>query len=186
MQGFAVGRARIFLVLSLLSVACAQPALAQGQPGAKQLGTAEGWQAYEFGDGAAKVCYVTAAPSSSQVKPSGAKRGDYRIMVTHRPAQRQRDEVSFHAGYPVSTTKPVVGIVDKAKNFDFSRRNEKTPEIIWSKDGDTDKAMIAALRSGKELVVNSVSQRGTSTSDIFKLEGFAKALDLANKACGLR
>ncbi len=179
-----MGSARIFLVLSLLAAAPA--ALAQGQPGAKALGSADAWHAYEFGEGAARVCYVTAGAASSQSKPSGVQRGDYRIMITHRPAQRQRDEVSFHAGYPVSATKPVVGVIDKNKNFDFSRRNDKTPQIIWTKDPDTDKAMIAALRSGKELVVNSVSQRGTSTSDTFKLEGFAKALDLANKACGLR
>jgi hypothetical protein len=181
-----VGRARIFLVLSLLSVACVPAAVAQGQQGYKSLGNADGWQAYEFGEGAAKVCYVTTVPASSQVKPAGAKRGDIRIMVTHRPAQKQRDEVSFHAGYPVSTTKPVVAVVDKARNFDFTRRNEKTPEIIWSRDADSDKAIVAALRSGKELVVTGASQRGTTTSDVFKLEGFAKGLELASKACGLR
>ena len=101
-----MGSARIFLVLSLLAAAPA--ALAQGQPGAKALGSADAWHAYEFGEGAARVCYVTAAAASSQSKPSGVQRGDYRIMITHRPAQRQRDEVSFHAGYPVSATKPAV------------------------------------------------------------------------------
>jgi hypothetical protein len=180
-----VGRARIFLVLSLLFVACGPAALAQGQQGFKSLGSAEGWQAYEFGEGAAKVCYVTAAPTSSQVKPAGAKRDDIRFMVTHRPAQRQRDEVSFHPGYPVSTAKPVVAVVDKARNFEFTRRSDKAPQVIWSRDPETDKAMVAALRAGKELVVNGVSQRGTLTADTFKLAGFAKALELASRACGL-
>ena len=180
-----MGRARIFLVLSLLSVACGPAALAQGQQGTKSLGSAEGWQAYEFGEGAAKVCFVTASPASSQVKPAGAKRDEIRLMVTHRPAQRQRDEVSFHPGYPVSTTKPVVAVVDKAKNFEFNRRSEKAPQVIWSRDPEADKAIVAALRAGKELVVNGVSQRGASTSDTFKLAGFARALDLASRACGL-
>jgi len=47
-------------------------------------------------------------------------------------------------------------------------------------------AIVAALRSGKEIVVTGASQRGTTTSDVFKLEGFAKGLELASRACGLR
>ncbi|MFM8681145.1 MAG: invasion associated locus B family protein [Alphaproteobacteria bacterium] len=173
-------------MLPLLSVAVAPAALAQGQPGPKHLGTVAAWHAYESGEGAARVCFVTSQPASSQVKPAGAKRDEIRLMVTHRPAQRQQDEVSFHAGYPVSTAKPVVAVVDKAKNFDFVRRSEKTPNVIWSASPDADKAIVAALRSGKELVVNGVSQRGSSTSDTFRLEGFGRALDLANRACGPR
>jgi len=181
-----VGRARIFLVLSLLSsVACVPAALAQGQQSYRSLGSAEGWQAYEFGEGAARICYVTSAPTSSQVKPASAKRDDVRIMVTHRPAHRQRDEVSFHPGYPVSTSKPMVAVVDKTKNFEFSRRSDKAPQVIWSRDVEADKAIVAALRSGKELVVSGVSQRGASTSDTFRLAGFARVLDLASRACGL-
>ena len=169
-------------MVSLLFLLAAPEVLAQAQP--ESLGGFDSWSAWEFGEGAAKVCYVTGVPASSQ--PAGAKRGDIRVTVSHRPATKARDEISFQAGYPIKADKMVTAAVDKAKNFEFSRRAQPTGEMIWTKDPETDKAMIAALKTGTDLVVNGVSTRSTATVDSFKLSGFAKALEAANKACGLR
>lgn len=170
--------------ISLLFLTVATTAWAQAQP--KSLGGFDSWSAWEFGEGNAKVCYVTATPTKSQASVANAKRGDIRVTISHRPATKARDEISFVAGYPLKTDKAVAASVDKAKTFEFSRRAPSTNEMIWTKDPETDKAMVAAMRTGKELVLNGTSQRGTTTVDSFVLEGFAKALDAANKACGLR
>jgi hypothetical protein len=173
-------------MIPVLALALAPPAWGQVQQQPKSVGVFDAWSAWEFGEGNAKVCYLTGAPASSQTNPAGARRGDIRLTVSHRPATKARDEISFQAGYPIKTDKPVVAVVDTAKTFELSRRAPNQGEMIWTKDVETDKAMIVALRSGKELVINGTSQRGTTTTDSFKLEGFAKALEAANRACGLR
>lgn len=171
-------------MVALLFLLAAPDARAQAQP--KSLGAFDSWSAWEFGEGAAKVCYVTSVPASSSAQPVAARRGDIRVTVSHRPATKARDEISFQAGYPIKADKTVTAAVDKAKNFEFSRRAQPTGEMIWTKDPETDKAMIAALKTGTDLVVNGVSTRNTATVDSFKLSGFVKALEAANKACGLR
>jgi len=177
---------RAWIFLSLFALAVVPAAWGQAQPQPRSVGVFDAWSAWEFGEGATKVCYVTGVPANSQSKPAGARRGDIRITVSHRPATKARDEISFQAGYPIKSDKSVSAAVDKTKTFEFSRRASNAGEMIWTKDPDTDKAMIAALRTGSELVVNGTSQRGTTTTDSFRLEGFAKALEAANKACGLR
>ncbi len=177
---------RAAFVLPVLALALAPVAWGQTPPQPRSIGVFDAWSAWEFGEAAAKICYLSGTPATSQTKPPGARRGDIRVTVSHRPAARTRDEISFQAGYPIKSDKPVQAVVDGARTFELSRRAPNQAELIWTKDPDTDKAMIAALRTGKELVVNGTSQRGTVTTDSFKLDGFAKALEAANRACGLR
>lgn len=177
---------RAWICLPLLALVIAPAAWGQAQQQPKSVGVFDAWSAWEFGEGAGKVCYVTGVPASSQTKPVGARRGEIRLTVSHRPATKARDEISFQAGYPIKSDKAVAATVDKTKNFELSRRAPNQTEMIWTRDPDTDKAMIAALKTGKELVVNGTSQRGTATIDNFKLDGFGKALEAANRACGLR
>jgi hypothetical protein len=185
---YAVGRARILAAsfVLLAGLGAWGDARAQGAPQPKSLGIFDAWSAWEHGDQAARVCYLSATPASSQTKPPGVRRGEIRVTVSHRPGSNARDEISFQAGYPIKTDRAVGAVVDKTRNFEFSRRSPAAPEMIWSKDAAADKAMVAAMRGGRELVFNGTSQRGTTTADVFKLDGFAKALDAANKACGLR
>ena len=188
-----MGRARTFAALfALLAVAAAPVAAsaqaqgqAQGQAAvqARSLGVFDAWSAWEHGEQAAKVCYLSATPASSQTRPPGVRRGEVRVTIGHRPGSNARDEVSFQAGYPIKSDRNVVAVVDRTRNFEFSRRVPSNPEIIWSRDAATDRALVAALRTGRELVINGTSQRGTTTTDTFKLDGFAKALDAANRAC---
>jgi invasion protein IalB len=166
----------------------AQPAPAQAPAGPKVLHAADVWGAYEATGSDGKICYVTARPQSTQTKPPGVRRGEVYVTIAHRIGAKPpvRDEISFHAGYPIKADRNVGAVIDKTKTFDFARRGGETPEVIWGANPDSDKAMIAAMRTGRELVLNGTSQRGTTTSDVFKLDGFGKALDAANKACGLR
>lgn len=184
-----MGRARtfaaLFAVLAVAPVAASAQAQGQGQTAvqARSLGVFDAWSAWEHGEQAAKVCYLSATPASSQTRPPGVRRGEVRVTIGHRPGSNARDEVSFQAGYPIKSDRNVVAGVDRTRNFEFSRRVPSNPEIIWSRDVATDRALVAALRTGRELVINGTSQRGTTTTDVFKLDGFARALDAANRAC---
>jgi invasion protein IalB len=180
-----VGIARFSVIVVAMLAAFPGDAPGQAQPSAqaKSLGTFDAWNAWEHGEQASKVCYVSAAPASSQTKPPGVRRGQVWVMVSHRMGANARDEVSFQAGYPIKGDRPVTAVVDRTRSFELSNRSTAIPETIWAKDPATGRAMIAAMRTGRELVVNGTSQRGTTTTDAFKLDGFAKALDAANRAC---
>jgi hypothetical protein len=106
----------------------ALPALAQTAP--KSLGTFDSWIAIELPEKANKVCYMVARPAKSQ--PDGAKRGDILLTITHRPAAKQRDEVSFQSGYPYKAGTPVTVEVEK-KKFEMFTRPETDPEGRWSR-----------------------------------------------------
>jgi hypothetical protein len=152
----------------ILSATTAQ---AQGDP--KSLGTFDAWTAVEMPARAGKICYMVARPAKSL--PEGAKRGDILLTVTHRPAAKQRDEVSFQSGYPYKAEAPVVLEVEKKK-----------PESAWSRDTNMDKALVAAMRAGNSLTIKGSSARGTDTTDTFSLDGFSKAYAEIGKACGIK
>jgi invasion protein IalB len=126
---------------------------------------------------------MVARPTKSQ--PDAAKRGDIFLTITHRPAAKQRDEVSFQSGYPYKPGAPVTVDVEK-KRFEMFTKPEAEPEGAWSRDAAMDKALVEAMRAGKTVAVKGTSARGTETTDTFSLAGFAKAYAEIGKACGIK
>lgn len=169
-----------------LSVACAAVAsLSVAAPAQtpKSLGTFDSWIAVELPEKSSKLCYMAARPAKSL--PEGAKRDDILLTITHRPAAKQRDEVSFRSGYPYKPGAVVTVEIDK-KKFELFTKPEADPDGAWSRDTAMDKALVEALRGGKTAVVKGVSARGTETTDSFALAGFTKAYAEIGKACGIK
>lgn len=172
-----------FILLFAAAPASAQQAQKAAQAGPKSLGTFDSWTAVELAERAGKVCYMVARPTKSE--PAGARRDAIVFTVTHRPAAKQRDEVSFQSGYPYKEGATVVVEVDK-KKFDLFTRPDVDPQGAWTRDAAADKALVAALRGAKALTVKGASARGTETLDTFALAGFAKAYAEIGKACGVK
>jgi hypothetical protein len=149
----------------------------------KSLGTFDSWIAIELPEKSGKLCYMVARPAKSL--PDGAKRDDILLTITHRPAAKQRDEVSFRSGYPYKAGTPVTVEVEK-KKFELFTKAETDPDGAWSRDAAMDKALVEAMRGGKTVVVKGTSARGTETSDSFSLAGFTKAYAEIGKACGVK
>jgi invasion protein IalB len=175
---FRAARVGSGFALLLLTTA---PALAQTAP--KSLGTFDSWIAIELPEKSSKVCYMVARPTKTL--PDGAKRGDILLTITHRPAAKQRDEVSFQSGYPYKAGAPVTVEIEK-KKFEMFTRPESDPEGAWARDTAMDKALVEAMRGGKTVVVKGTSVRGTETADSFSLAGFSKAYAEIGKACGVK
>jgi invasion protein IalB len=159
-----------------------QPA-AQTLPAPKQLGSFESWTPVELAQSSGKICYMFARPAASE--PKAAKRGDIMLVVTHRPAAKRQDEVSYQSGYPFKDGAPVAVEID-GKKFQFFTRADVDPEAAWAADATVDKAVIAGMKTGKALKVRGTSVRSTETTDTFNLAGFAKAYAEIGKACGVR
>ena len=193
---------RLIGALTALGIVLAGPALAQkpaskkdapapaaksapaqdALPAPKELGTYEAWTAVELAQSGSKICYMFARPASSE--PKGAKRGDIMLTITHRPAIKRRDEVSFQAGYPYKKGETVAVDVD-GKKYQFFTRPDVDPDAAWAQDPAADKAIVTALKTGKTLKVQGASAQNTKTTDVFSLAGFSKAYGDIGKACGM-
>jgi invasion protein IalB len=158
----------------------AQPA---APPAPKPLGQFEAWTPVELPQGTAKVCYMFARPASSE--PRGANRGEIMVLITHRPAEKRQDEVSFQSGYRFKDGAKVAVDID-GKKFEFFTRADIDAETAWATDAAADKAIVAAMRAGKTMKVNGTSARNTVTNDTFSLAGFGRAYAEIGKACGIK
>jgi hypothetical protein len=157
-----------------VTLGLALPALAAPEP--KPLGSFSQWDAFTYTEGRNKVCYIVGRPKSSE--PKAAKRDEIYITVTHRTADKVRNEVGVYVGYPLKEKTIVEAAVGNSKFSLFVK-----DDAAWATDAKTDKALTDALVSGQALVVKGVSARGTATTDTYVLSGFAAALKAINGAC---
>jgi len=146
---------------------------------AERLGEAQGWSAFADTDKNAKACYLVGRPVKSE--PENLKRGEVYVYVTHRPAEKAYNVVSFAAGYPYKDATDAELTVDSHKFALFTSK-----ESAWSRDAATDKAVVEAMAKAKEAVLKGTSARGTATTDTYALDGFAAMLAQIDMACGVK
>lgn len=144
----------------------------------RHLGTFKDWNAFAFEEKGQKVCYISSQPKKTEPK---AKRGDIYTLVTHRPSEKTLDVVSIIVGYPFKKGSEAEVSVD-GKEFKLFTDGE----TAWARDAEGDRAVTAALRNGKQMVVKGVSGRGTKTTDTYSLAGVGQAYDAINEACGVK
>jgi hypothetical protein len=146
---------------------------------AEHLGDAQGWSAFAETDRNVKACYLVGRPLKSE--PESVKRGDLYVYVTHRPAEKALNVVSFAAGYPYKDGSDAELAVDSRKFTLFTSK-----ESAWSRDAATDKAVVEAMAKAKQATLKGTSARGTVTTDTYDLDGFAAMLAQIDKACGVK
>jgi hypothetical protein len=143
------------------------------------LGTFKDWNAFAFEEGGNKVCYISSQPKKKE--PENVRRGDIYVLVTHRPADKSLDVVSLIVGYPFKKDSEASVDVD-GKGFKLFTDGE----TAWARDAETDKALAAAMRAGKAMVVKGTSSRGTKTTDTYSLDGVTQAYEAINAACDVK
>jgi len=164
-----------FVVLAGLSNA----ALAETKP--KQIGSFNDWSAFVLGEGKSKTCYIVGRPKSSV--PKGAKRGDVYILVSHRPAEKVRNEVSINPGYVYKKDGKVDVAIGDAKYEFVVFDKPGYLDSAWAPNPTTDTAVTEAMSKGSQLVVKGVSSHGTQTTDTYSLSGVTAALKAIGDAC---
>jgi hypothetical protein len=134
------------------------------------------WHAFNESEGGNKMCYVGSTPKKQKGKYK--KRGETYILVTHRPAEKTRGVISIKAGY---TYKKDTDVQVNVGSQRFSLFSDK--DHAWARDTAGDRKLIAAMRSGSQMIVTGISGRGTKTYDTYSLSGFTAAYNAINKAC---
>jgi hypothetical protein len=142
----------------------------------KSLGKFGDWGAYVITEGGQKYCFMASEPKKQQ--GDYTVRGEVHLLVTHRPAQKVRDEISVVAGYPYKSDSAVALEIGK-KTWNLFTRGERA----WAWNAQDDGAITAALRKGSSVVVKGTSQRGTLTTDTYSLTGSSAAYEAISNAC---
>lgn len=171
----------ITTILRLAAVAASVALLPVGaraadQPEPKHLGTFTDWNAFAYQEGGKPVCYVSGAAKKRD--PAKPERKDTLILVTHRPAGKTQDVVSVLTGTPLrkeAETKLEIG--DKTLPMFVNG------QTAWATDAGTDKAIVSAMKRGKEAVLKTESAGAGKVTDTYSLAGFGAAMDAIDKAC---
>lgn len=167
----------LFAFVALLSVAAGGAAsLAQG---IERLGDYDDWSAFRFTENGNKACYMASQPAKAE--GNYTRRGDIYALVTHRPAENRRDEVSFIAGYAFkqnSTVQVTIG----GEDFQLFTSEDGA----WTANKDEDRKLVEAMIKGNRMVVKGTSSRGTVTTDTYSLKGFTAAYQSITDTCGLQ
>lgn len=148
-------------------------------PKTESLGTAGAWSAYASRDKTGRVCYLVGQPQRSD--SAGVARKAPSAMVTHRPTENIANVVSFVEGYPLKEGSEVALEIGDRK-FELFTKDDSA----WARTAELDRTIVSLLAKGRSAVVKGTPQRGKATTDIYALAGFARALALIDKACGVK
>ncbi len=160
------------------------PAQAQQKPRPAQADPAKPALVQQFGDwgtfatpqSKARTCYALSQPK--QRAPAALKRDPAYVFVTHRPADKVRNEIAIIMGFEVKPdSKPVADI--GGAEFELVAKGEH----LWLRNAADEGKFIGALRKGSRLTVKASSLRNNLTTDTYSLSGVAQALDRAIKEC---
>lgn len=143
----------------------------------KILGSFGDWKAYSYTENKNKVCYMASFPIRSE--GNYTKRGFTSLLITHRPADKTFDTVSFTAGYTYKKDSQATVSIDGEKPISLFTHED----TAWASDPKTDSLITKKMRAGNKAVFKGTSSRGTLTTDTFSLKGFTKAYQVINKEC---
>ncbi|HEX2529124.1 MAG TPA: invasion associated locus B family protein [Geminicoccus sp.] len=162
------------LAAVVLSLAAFVPTFAEAAP--KLLSNHRDWNLYVV-EGDEKLCYIASEPKKQE--GTYKSRGNPFIIVARIPSNPPIDEVSVRTGYAYKKDSEVSVRIDGTA-FSFFTNDEQA----WAKSAEDDKAAIAAMRRGREALVQATSTRDTKSSDTYSLSGFSDAYSALAAACG--
>ncbi|PTM96360.1 invasion associated locus B family protein [Mycoplana dimorpha] len=157
---------RKFATALTLVLATASVASAQSPTRIQQFNA---WGAYSYQATGGKVCYVLSIPKEKA--PSSVDHGDIFFLVSQRPGQNISYEPQAMMGYPLKENSKVNVVVDGRTFVMFTKGNS-----AWVENAAEEPALVAAMKSGKDMSVQATSRRGTGTTYSYSLSGISAAL----------
>ncbi len=175
---------RICTHLILAAVVSAGVGLAPGETFAEQktIATFSDWTAFTDKEDGKPLCYIGSVPKKAE--GTYTSRGATYVLVTIRPAEKSSGVVTVEAGYPYKADTKVNVDIDGTKYELYTRnRDNDSKGDAWAVGDEGDNALVAAMRSGKSMVIKGTSSRGTNTTDTYSLSGFTAAYNAMGQAC---
>lgn len=136
------------------------------------IGTFGRWGA--FRDPSPRHCFAISEPVQTVV--GGSQRGF--VSVARWPNVGDRSQLHVRLTRPRHPRAAVTLSIGE-RRFQLAAG----PSDAWAPDSGTDRAIVAAMRSGRSLSVESLTERGRPFVDAYALHGAATAIDAAVLAC---
>ncbi|MGB7773860.1 MAG: invasion associated locus B family protein [Pseudolabrys sp.] len=136
------------------------------------------WGAYRATPGGKKICFALSKPTAATSEPSSRTRDAAYALVSTRPSEKVRNEVSVIVGYPQKAGHDATAAIGSS-TYPMYTQNDGA----WVKNAAEETQMVETMRRGSDLVVKSESARGTKTTDTYSLKGMAQALDRVAEEC---
>lgn len=141
--------------------------------GRQAIGIYADWGA--FRDASPARCFAIA-------EPLGRKRPSHPFAsVATWPGAGLRHQLHVHLSRPRSDTAKVTLSIGQ-RRFDLLAG----PADAWSPDAATDTAIVAAMRGGRSMSVETRGRDGRPVVDVYALQGAATAIDAAAVGCARR
>ncbi|URW75693.1 hypothetical protein M9980_00185 [Sphingomonas donggukensis] len=139
--------------------------------GRQSLGVFQRWGA--FRDAAPVRCFAIA-------EPLGRRTGAFASVATWgRGGARNQLHLRLSRAH-AATARVTLSIGERRFELVAGAQD------AWSPDAATDHAIVAAMRGGRSMSVESLSDRGTPFADTYALTGAATAIDAAAVGCAGR
>ena len=154
-------------------IAAAAAAAAQ----TKLVDTFNDWYFYSHEGSNERVCFAASAPQSSE--PAGVSRDPAYFYISAWPKEGVRTELSVKIGYPFregSEAKVTIG------NETFTMFTHEDRAFVNNPIEEL--KLLEAMKRGSTMVVEGVTEQGTSTRDTFSLLGVTKAVQTLTSQCG--
>jgi len=149
------------------------PLLGTGPAAARDsLGVFDNWGA--FTDPSPPRCYAIAQP----VESSGGARWKPFASIATWPGQGARNQLHIRLSRERDPRARVTLSVGE-RRFELVAGNADA----WAPDARTDAAVVAAMRSGRSMSVETLGKNGAPFADVYSLRGAATAIDAAALGC---
>lgn len=171
-------RRRIALPIAALALLAAREAAADPKsatPARQSLGVFDRWGA--FVDLAPLRCYAIAQP----VQSGGASRWRPFASIASWPRRGARNQLHIRLSRERDPRARVTLSVGERRFALIAGAAD-----AWSPDKRTDAAIVAAIRSGRSMSVESLGKGGQPFADVYALRGAATAIDAAALGCAGR
>ena len=123
-----------------------------------------------------EYCYIGSLSTETDL-PSDKKRGDYYVLV-YKNIGNPDAVVQIEAGYSYKISTDIIISIDQGKYKFYT--TEDLPTAAWTEE---DAKVIFAMKKGLELKVTGESSRGTTTNDVYTLNGFTAAYNKLINDC---
>ncbi|MEX6507354.1 invasion associated locus B family protein [Jiella sp. M17.18] len=130
----------------------------------------DAWGTYAYQGSSGKVCYILSTPTT--MKPTNVDHGDIFFLVSQKPGQGVTYEPQAVMGYQLKPGSKVKVGVD-GKNWTMFTKGDSA----WMENAAEEPQLVAAMKAGKMLSLDAVSDRGTNTSYTYSLSGVTAALN---------
>jgi hypothetical protein len=134
----------------------------------EMIGVYQSWGAFQ--ESAPERCFAIAEPVRRTRDKAFAS-------VSTWPARGLRNQIASHLSRPVADRPVTLSIGER--RFTLIAKGA----AAWAPDSRTDRAIVAAMRSGRSMSIEGVSASGRPFADTYALAGAATAIDAAGLAC---